>query len=122
VTAPLIGCSSDSRVGIEGMVTYDGAPISIGTITFLPTVNHGIKCGGRIDNGRYKIEPQFGAMPGPHRVEIHWARPTGKTYKNEFGEVFDKTEEGLPDKYHKNSTLTADIKPGMNTFNFDLER
>jgi len=120
--ALLTGCSSDGRTGVEGTVTYDGQPIPVGTITFLPVGEGGIKCGGRIENGHYEVEPRFGPMPGPHRVEIHWAQPTGKTYKNEFGEVFDVTREGLPDKYHSQSTLTATIKRGGNVIDFSLEK
>jgi hypothetical protein len=120
--AGLAGCSSEGRYGVEGTVRYAGQPIGIGTITFLPTAEKGIKCGGRIENGRYQVEPKFGPMPGPHRVEIHWAKPTGKKYKNEFGEEFDRTQEGLPDKYHAQSILTTTIKAGANTIDFDLEK
>jgi hypothetical protein len=116
------GCSSDGRTGVEGTVTYDGQPLPVGTITFLPTGEKGVKCGDRIANGHYKIEPRFGPMPGPHRVEIHWAKPTGKKYKNEFGEVFDLTREGLPEKYNTHSVLTAVIQSGANTVNFGLEK
>ena len=50
------------------------------------------------------------------------AKPTGKKYKNEFGEELDVRREGLPDKYHANSTLTADIKAGENVIDFHLEK
>ena len=36
-----------------------------------------------IDSGAYKVDAQVGPSPGPHRVEIRWAKPTGKTSKNE---------------------------------------
>jgi hypothetical protein len=55
-------------------------------------------------------------------VEIRWAKPTGETYKNAFGEVFDVTQEGLPDKYNSNSILTATIKSGANVIDFHLGR
>jgi hypothetical protein len=119
--AALTGCSG-GRSGVEGLVTYGGEPIPIGTITFLPAGDKGIKCGGRIENGRYKVEAKFGPLPGPHRVEIRWAKPTGEKYKNEFGEVFDRTREGLPAKYHSESILTADIKSGMNKLDFNLDK
>jgi hypothetical protein len=115
------GCSSSARTGVEGTVTFAGEAIAVGTITFVPIGEKGIKCGARIEKGRYHVEPQFGPVPGPHRVEIRWARPTGKKYKNEYGEVFDVTEEGLPGKYHEKSILTATIKSGKNVINFDLE-
>jgi hypothetical protein len=116
------GCSSGGRAGVEGTVTYAGQPVGVGTITFLPTSEQGIKCGGRIENGRYKVEPKFGPVPGPHRVEVRWARPTGKKYRNEFKEEFDVTQEGLPAKYHADSVLTATIRPGANVIDFDLEK
>src|SRR5689334_2705347 len=106
-----VGCSGTKRVAVEGTITYDGNPIAIGTITFLPEFENGIKAGGRVENGRYQLGAAFGLAPGPHRVEVRWAKPTGKKYKNEFGEEFDRTQEGLPDKYHANTILKADVKP-----------
>jgi hypothetical protein len=117
----VLGCSGD-RVGVEGRVTYAGEPLALGTITFIPESEKAIKGGGTITNGRYQIEPRFGLMPGLHRVEIRWAKPTGRKTKNEFGEILDVRGEGLPDKYHSKSTLTATINRGTNTINFDLEK
>jgi hypothetical protein len=116
------GCSSNGRVGVNGTVRYMGEPIGIGTITFLHRSAQGIKCGGRIAGGHSEIDPQFGPMPGLHRVEIHWAKPTGKKYRNEFNEEFDETREGLHEKYNKQSTLTATIKPGHNVIDFNLDQ
>jgi hypothetical protein len=122
LVAVVLGCSGEGRVGVEGAVTYDGKPIDVGSITFLPADGKGVKAGGAITDGRYKIDPQFGPHPGPHRVEIQWLKPTGKKTKNEFGEVFEQRTEGLPDKYHKGSTLTAEIKSGANVIDFPLEK
>jgi hypothetical protein len=122
-TAFLSGCSSsETRFGVEGTVTYDGKPLPLGSIAFHPTGEKGIKAGGPIRDGHYKLDPKFGLNPGPHKVEIRWLKPTGQKYKNEFGEEFDRTTEGLPDKYHKDSTLTADIKPGPNVIDFNLQK
>jgi hypothetical protein len=118
----LLGCSSDGRAGVEGKVTYGGEPIGVGTITFIPKAENGIKCGGLIENGAYRVEPKIGPEPGPHRVEIRWAKPTGQKFKNEFGEELERRQEGLPEKYHANSTLTAEIKAGENVVDFTLEK
>lgn len=115
------GCSFETRASVEGKVTYGGKPLDVATITFLPASEEGTKCGGIIENAQYKIEPKFGPKPGPHRVEIRWAKPTGKKSRNEFGEELEVRKEGLPDKYHANSTLTAEIKSGKNEINFQLE-
>jgi hypothetical protein len=122
VLAAAIGCSSSNSSAVEGKVTYGGQPIDVGTITFIPQSKEAIKRGGLIQNGAYSVEAEVGPAPGPHRVEIRWARPTGKSSKNEYGENIQVRQEGLPEKYHAQSTLTADIKPGKNTIDFALEK
>jgi hypothetical protein len=122
LAASLMGCSSNSRYGVEGRVTYAGEPLELGSITFLPEADQNIKGGGVIVRGHYKVEPYYGLNPGPHRVEIRWAKPTGKKYKNEFGEVLDVRKEGLIDKYHTKSTMSVTIRAGANTLDFDLEK
>ena len=120
--AAAVGCSKEGGVALEGKITYGGEPIDVGTITFLPISGDGIKSGGLIEKGAYKVDAKVGPSPGPHRVEIRWAKPTGKKSKNEYGEEIERRQEGLPDKYHAQSTLTADIKPGKNVIGFELEK
>ncbi len=114
------GCSRQTSV--EGDVTYDGQPVGVGRILFLPENPKAVKRGGRFDNGHYKLAAPEGPPVGDHKVEIHWLKPTGKKYKNEFGEELDVLDEGLPDKYNSKSTLTATVKPGRNVIDFKLEK
>jgi hypothetical protein len=114
------GCSSQTTV--EGDVTYAGQPVSIGRILFLPEDAQATKRGGRFENGHYKLAAPEGPPPGTHRVEINWLKPTGETYKNEFGDVLPRLAEGLPAKYHQNSILTATVRPGHNQIDFHLEK
>jgi hypothetical protein len=114
------GCSSQTTV--EGDVTYAGQPVSIGRILFVPEDPKAAKRGGRFENGHYKLEAPEGPPPGKHRVEINWLKPTGETYKNEFGDVLPRLAEGLPGKYHQDSTLTATVRPGHNQIDFQLEK
>src|SRR5436190_18496175 len=86
LAAGAVGCSSSGAAAVEGKVNYGGEPIDVGTITFIPKSDAGIKTGGLIDNGAYRVDAKFGTAPGTHRVEIRWAKPTGKKSKNEFGE------------------------------------
>ena len=67
------GCSKSSGVALEGKVSYGGQPIDVGTITFIPTGGDGIKSGGLIEDGNYKVDAKTGPGPGSHRVEIRWA-------------------------------------------------
>ena len=122
LAAGAAGCSSSGAAAVEGKVTYGGEPIDVGTITFVPKSAEGIKRGGLIESGAYSIESKVGPAPGKHRVEIRWAKPTGKTSKNEYGEEIQKRQEGLPEKFHDQSTLTAEIKPGKNVIDFALEK
>jgi len=115
------GCSF-GQPSVEGDITYDGQPVGLGRIVFLPTDEKAVKRGGRFENGHYQLLPPEGPPAGSHRVEIHWLKPTGKKYRNECKEEFDVTEEGLPDKYHQNSTLTATVKPGRNVIDFKLDK
>jgi hypothetical protein len=118
----VVGCSKDGGVALEGKVSYGGEPIDVGTITFIPTGGSGIKSGGLIEGGSYKVDPKVGPGPGAHRVEIRWAKLTGKKTKNEFGEEIQTRQEGLPEKFHVQSTLTTEIKPGKNVIDFALEK
>jgi hypothetical protein len=121
VFCSVIGCGT-RQASVEGDVTYDGQPIEIGRILFEPEDAKAVKRGGRFEKGHYKLEPPEGPPPGNHRVQIHWLKPNGQAYKNEFGETLPRLDEGLPDKYHKESTLTATIKPGKNVVDFHLEK
>lgn len=118
----LLGCSSGGAASLQGKVNYAGEPLQVASITFLPTSEKGVKGGGLVENGVYKIEAKYGLMPGPYRVEIRWAKGTGKKQRNEFGEEIEIRREGLPDKYHANSTLKADVKAGNNVIDFLLEK
>jgi hypothetical protein len=123
LSASMCGAGCGSRpASVEGDVTYDGQPIGVGRILFEPEDPKAIKRGGRFENGHYKLAPPEGPPPGKHRVVINWLKPTGKTYRNEFNEELPQLSEGLPDKYHKDSTLTATIKPGKNVVDFRLEK
>jgi hypothetical protein len=120
------GASPDDRLPVQGTVTLDGQPMDGGVILFLPQgegTDKRVKVGGDIMKGKYAIKAGKGPNPGLCRVEITWKRKTGRKLKNtEFGgPLVDEEVQGLPAKYHTQSTLTAEIKPsGGNTFNFDL--
>ena len=122
LAAGAAGCSSSSAAAVQGKVTYGGEPLDVGTITFIPESAAAIKTGGIIDSGAYNVDAKIGPPPGKHRVEIRWAKPTGIKTKNEYGEEIMKRQEGLPEKYHNQSTLTAEIKAGKNVIDFALEK
>jgi hypothetical protein len=114
----LAGCGGTSR--IEGTVTLDGQPVDGGTISFI-NPGGGENAGGKIQGGKYSIESKL--TPGTYKVEINWLKSTGKTVpnKSDVGTTQDETKQVIAMEYNKQSKLTAEIKSGSNTVNFELK-
>jgi hypothetical protein len=117
----VLGCSgapSDQpELGlVSGRVTLDGAPLANVWVGFAP--QDGRSSMGLTDQeGRYKLDYLFdtpGAKVGPHTVTITTPREDASG-----GEV-PNFRELLPARYNTETTLTADVKPGKNHFDFDL--
>ena len=73
---PLIcGCSGSSEppYEISGTVTFEGQPVPVGFIHFMPDSsrgNSGSAGGAPIQDGKYVTASGKGTVGGPHRVEI----------------------------------------------------
>jgi hypothetical protein len=122
--APGCGQGGDRwpREPVSGKVTLDGQPLDSGEIAFVPS-GDGPAAGGLIHKGKYAIGRSDGPVPGPHRVVITSAKPTGKKIKDEADPkvLYDERAETLPARYNAQSELTAEVKPGGgNTFDFEL--
>lgn len=122
----LLGCSRQSYSGpkrfpLAGKITIDGQPLDFGSISFIPADGQRVS-GGLIENGAYGVTEENGANAGKYRVEIRWQKKTGKQKRdNDSGEMFDERKEGLPDRFHAQSELTADVSAKQTTFDFDLK-
>lgn len=120
------GCGSGgglSKVLIWGAVTYDGKPVEKGQIRFIPQDDSGGPITiASIDGGRYTTESSGGVPVGAHRVEIkgydaheYQTAPTGPGSP--------PVKQLLPDKYNRESTLTAKIdQDSGETLDFSLTR
>ncbi len=67
------------------------------------------------DSGHYVLaynKDTKGAVPGQHTVRISKMGEPGSP---------NDTEDQVPAKFNQNSKLTAEVKPGENTVNFDLD-
>jgi hypothetical protein len=60
------GCNSPNG-SVTGEVTYDGQPVTDGTITFTPADGKGSVAGGPVAQGRYRVQ---NVPPGPKVVQI----------------------------------------------------
>jgi hypothetical protein len=129
LAALLAGCgqrgySGPGRFPLAGTVTYDGQPIDIGSISFLPlNESSGQRVsGGYIFDGKYEVPEGQGANAGKYRVEIRWQKLTGKKIRDRSSEdLIEQRAEGLPAKFHKDSELTAEVSASQTKFDFDLK-
>ncbi|MGQ0636572.1 MAG: hypothetical protein ACT4QC_18315 [Planctomycetaceae bacterium] len=118
------GPSGPVRVAVEGTVNIDGQPVPDGVISFIPAEGTtGPTAGGAIVNGRYKIAPADGPVIGKHRVEITGQRKTGRVYDSlpPHKVMIEEKEPVVPAKYSTMSELSAELKSGMNKYDWDLK-
>jgi hypothetical protein len=114
--------SGAQRFGLSGKVTYEGQPIDVGSIAFLPQAPDQRVSGGYIMDGQYSVPEAQGANAGKYRIEIRWQKLTGKKTRDPHSEdVTEQRAEGLPAKYHKDSELTVEVSENQTTFDFDLK-
>ena len=119
----LCGCG-EGRLPIQGKVTLDGNPLQEGTIRYMPPQGKaGVSCTGTISAGSYSIPASGGLVPGTYRVEVRWARKTGKRIEagvpTADGTV-EEVVEGIPAKYNSNSTLQREVLQGTTNLDFSL--
>jgi len=126
--AALSGCShrgyeGEQRFPISGKVTVDGQPLDLGVIAFMPQGGQGRVAGSPIRDGAYAVPEEKGPTAATYQVQIHWNKKTGKQIPNPMSpdEMIDDLMEGLPEKYHAKSELTAKVSPEQTTFDFDLK-
>jgi hypothetical protein len=120
------GCGGN-RASVQGTITYDDQLVDGGRIFFLPD---GEPAGrpavhATIEQGKYDLPAAHGPEFGKHRVEIVWhKKPGGKPMgqPGDPGYSTDDLVQTLPAVYNSKSTLTADVKPGRNTFDFALKK
>lgn len=110
------------RFAVKGKVTFNGEPVDGGVIALQGLDNEKQrKSGGLIVNGEYNIPEAKGPNSGKYRFEIMWPKPTGEKGKDaDTGEAIDIKRNVIPEKYNAASELAEEIKPGENTFNFEL--
>lgn len=113
----LLGCGGGAdgtpELGeVTGVVTLDGRPLPKAQVEFAPASGRP-SSGETAEDGRYTLQytaDHAGAVVGAHSVKIS----TGG-----YGDA-GPIDEKLPPRYHAETELKADVKPGNNEINFDL--
>ncbi len=109
------GCGSD-LARVTGTVTLDGKPLPAATVEFQP--KEGSPSYGETDaNGRYELmfaAGKPGAQVGEYTVRI-------STFRIEpDGEARIEIPERVPAEFNENSTVVRKVKPGSQTFDFEI--
>ncbi len=126
----IVGCSSKADdqpdIGqVTGVITVNAQPLEGATVKFSP--ENGRPSTGTTDAlGKYElfyIRDTKGASIGKHKViiskMIDKPFPSGKILTPEE-KVSGNKEESIIKKYNTNTTLTANVKAGANTFDFKI--
>jgi len=114
-TASLGGCSDKNRAGkylVTGAVTYNGAPVENGFVTFEPESGKPAEA-GPIEDGRYSLY----AYPGVNRVSVRAEKAVG------FNKGMNQPNmvQYVPAIYNVETELSADIAPNDdNSVDFPL--
>jgi hypothetical protein len=110
--ALVVGCVGLSAAGcgpvptaVEGSVTLDGAPLDEAAVMFVPLEHGRSKTGALIENGKYKLPPNDGLLPGAYRVEIVDNGPVHPPPNA-------KKRRTLPPQYSHNSPFRIDVPSG----------
>lgn len=119
----IAGCgkSGIERVHVSGKATYDGQPIEIGQIRFVPvSPATGPITIDRIQNGQYETVTTGGVTVGTHRVEMRmYDSHEYETAPRVAGSA--SVKQLLPDKYNRNSELTLTVESGSGSIEKDFE-
>lgn len=126
LSGSLVGCGGgDRRFAVSGEVTYDGSPVSEGTIGFIPVeAGEGLSAGADIVDGHYEIPRLEGPTAGSYMVMIYAERPTGRVLQADEGssEMVEQKAQYIPWIYNEQSTLTADISGDRDDLDFTLDK
>jgi hypothetical protein len=123
LTGVLAGCSGSEvvRASVEGTVSFDGQPVESGMILFIPQPGVvGPPVQVMIEKGKYASPKSTGPTVGLNAVQLIAVRKTGRILKIE-GQDSAEEVQYLPKKYNEASKEMAEIKPGVNQFNYELK-
>ena len=91
------GCGDSGRYRVSGRVTFDGQPVPVGTVTFLPLgAGDRDRSAGfcRIESGQFDSRAGRSPMDGRHRVLISGF--DGVAYTSKIGDLLENNPEGRP--------------------------
>jgi hypothetical protein len=126
------GCGGSNRGAVQGKVTFNGAPLKEGQISFVPLdPSLGPTAGATVTDGEYRINASRGPVAGEYQVQINAFRKTGKKIWDGMGDekapanqknYVEEVMAIIPARYNAASELRATIKAGeVNVYDFELK-
>ena len=124
----LAGCGGPANRGpvwtATGTVTHQGDPVTEGTVVFLHA-DGGYAASAALDSeGKYTMQSGDRGKPaGAYRVSVVPAEVPFEPTDIDDQPPPPANPENIPQQYRDPNTsgLTADVKPGENTFDFALD-
>jgi hypothetical protein len=112
------GCAETNEAVVTGTITVDGTPAKTGYIGFIPVDGKSATSGAEIKDGKYTANVPLGTM----KVQIRVPKVVGqqKLYNTPDSPVQPIMAETLPPKYHDQTELVLDVKPGTNEQDYPL--
>ena len=129
VALAIAGCSSDSgdRGEMRGVVTLDGKPLPLGSITLEPIAGSaGEVTGGLVRDGRYELVGPAAARVGSYRVAVI-ASPTatGRMVQDKSKPPGTRSPEMIggvvAERFNVATTLSVVVGPGDNVADFAVQ-
>ncbi|MGA2253696.1 MAG: hypothetical protein ABSG53_03465 [Thermoguttaceae bacterium] len=126
LAAPVLPGCGGSKSSISGKVTYEGAPIGRGQITFAPAGGRGKVCSVPIEAGAYSIE---NVPPGGKIVQIIGVKQIhfAKTHA-EMAEAANADPDAVPESADEvpanaqGNNQAVETTLGVQALNFDLKK
>lgn len=120
-----VGCSDQGPklYSVSGKVSFDGAPIETGEITFAPVGGAGRPDSGLITNGSYQLKVTQGNKIIKVSAVSNKPELVGPPPPDMPPGGFNPPREYIPERYNVQSTLTADVAAKHDqVFDFDLAK
>jgi hypothetical protein len=119
VTVP--ACRDDDglgRVAVRGSVTYQGAPVQRGLITFRPASgSRGPAAGTGIVDGKFLIPAEKGPIAGPQEVEVKIVNVENDSEKSGASALLQRGPGQL-----KSFSQQVEVTKGVNEFEFSFPK
>lgn len=121
------GCGDSNPLGrrsISGNVTFDGAPLENGSISFEPLAKDGVGSGAVITDGTFSIPASKGLPPGKYRVRMFAAGENSAPAPEGLpgGAIAPPSVELIPPSWNAQSEHTITVATeGENHFTFSVE-